>query len=387
MSSIAICLLSFCGLALLVHVITASWVGLRLRRAMVSSVEAGDWPAVSIIRPVAGLDAVETRTLESTFRLHAKNVEIIFCVARMDDPAVPFLQHLAANYPDRRARILIGDDLGFPNPKLNNIVKGWAAATNDWVIITDSNVLLPTDYVERLLGTWTDDIGLVCAPPIGDEPKGFWAEVECAFLNTYQGRWQYAADAAGFGFAQGKTMVWRRADLDAWGGISALGSEIAEDVVATKLVRSKGKRVCLSSVPFVQPIGRRTAAQVLRRQERWAQLRRLSFPHFFAPEILTGCVLPISAGAISLSLIGAPILLPVLGFVFCWLAAEAVLSWLAGWPLTWRSPIAWVVRDVCIPAIWARAWIARGYDWRGNSISIDATGQTQPRSPRAAFQS
>lgn len=380
-------LLSFSGLALFLHMATAAWVGLRLRRARTVSKDIGDWPAVSIIRPVAGLDPIERRTLESTFQLDTANAQIIFCVARQDDPAIPFLQYLLAQYPERDARILVGNDLGSPNPKLNNIVKGWAAVTSDWVIITDSNVLLPPDYVARVLGMWMDDAGLVCAPPIGSEPQGFWGEVECAFLNTYQGRWQYAADSTGFGFAQGKTMAWRRKDLDTWGGISALGSEIAEDAAATKLVRSKGKRVCLSTVPFVQPIGQRTARQVLGRQERWAQLRRLSFPQFFVPEILTGSALPILAGVIGLSLIDAPTVLPVVGVSLCWLGAEAALAWLAGWHLSWRSPVAWIVRDACIPAIWARAWIASGYDWRGNAISIGAAGQTAPTSSSAALQS
>ncbi len=386
MTSAAAFLVGFCGLALLVHVATATWVGVRLRRAKGNEAAPGDWPAVSLIRPVAGLDAIEQRTLESTFQLEARNAEIIFCVASPSDPVLPFLRLLLSRYPQRNARILVGNDLGSANPKLNNIVKGWAAATSDWIIIADSNVLLPPDYVARVLGTWTDDVALVCAPPIGDEPKGFWAEVECAFLNGYQGRWQYAADALGFGFAQGKTMAWRREDLDAWGGVSALGSEVAEDAAATKLVRSKGKRVRLSAVPFVQPIGHRTASQVLRRQERWAQLRRLSFPQFFVPEILTGAVVPLAAGVLGLSLIDAPLLLPIIGFICCWIGAEAAVCALAGWTLSWRSPVAWIVRDVCIPVIWMRAWLARGYEWRGNSISIDAARGASPDAAKAALQ-
>ena len=57
-------------------------------------------------------------------------------------------------------------------------------------------------------------------------PENFAAEIECAFLNTYQARWQYSAEALGFGFAQGKTMLWRRDILETGGGIEALGAEI-----------------------------------------------------------------------------------------------------------------------------------------------------------------
>ncbi len=158
--------------------------------------------------------------------------------------------------------------------------------------LADSNLLLPPDYVEQLLVAFYADAGLVCAPPIASAPRGFWAEVECGFLNTYQGRWQYAADALGFGFAQGKSMLWRRADLDRLGGIAALGSELAEDAAATKLVRAGGRKVRLAGPSFQQPIGERCAARVINRQTRWAQLRRMTFPRYFLPEILTGSLLP-----------------------------------------------------------------------------------------------
>ena len=159
--------------------------------------------------------------------------------------------------PDRPARLLIGDDRVSANPKLNNVVKGWKAARHDWVIIANSNVLMPPDYIQRLLARWRPNSGIVCSPPIGSQPESFAAEIECAFLNTYEARWQYAAEAAGFGFAQGKTMLWRRDILEAGGGIEALGAEIAEDAASTKLIHAQGLDAHLVDQPFQQPLGAR----------------------------------------------------------------------------------------------------------------------------------
>ena len=117
---------------------------------------------------------------------------------------------LLTRNPRIPARLLIGDDRVSANPKLNNVVKGWRAARHKWIIIADSNVLMPKDYIFRLLARWREDTGIVCSPPIGSDPKNFAAELECAFLNTFEARWQYAGERAGFGFAQGKTMFWRR---------------------------------------------------------------------------------------------------------------------------------------------------------------------------------
>ena len=87
------------------------------------------------------------------------------------------------------------------------------------------------------------------------------AHLECAFLNTYQARWQYAAESVGHGFAQGKTMLYRRDVIEAAGGIEALGAETAEDAASTKLIRRQGLHVYLVDRPFAQPIGPRACAR------------------------------------------------------------------------------------------------------------------------------
>ena len=90
-------------------------------------------------------------------------------------------------------------------------------------------------------------------------------------------------------------MLWRRDMLDEAGGIRALASELAEDAAATKVVRRAGLRVRLVDAPFEQPLGYRSAAEMWRRQVRWARLRRTSFKTYFMPEILAGGAWPLLA--------------------------------------------------------------------------------------------
>lgn len=207
MDTFALAAVAFSAASSLVHIAT---IGLALRRAgkpaTIRSVESAE-PRVTILRPVCGMDAFEAATLGSSFTLTYPNVEIIFCCARAQDPVVPLVQRLIAENPHVKARLLIGDDRSTPNPKLNNLVKGWEAAASPLVLMADSNVLMLPTYVEDMLCPLDETTGLVCSPPIGCSPTGLWAEVECAFLNTYQARWQLSADAIGFGFAQGKSML------------------------------------------------------------------------------------------------------------------------------------------------------------------------------------
>ncbi len=381
MTGITLAALIFCAFATLMHLITA---GLALWRSRVAHVRERRCPQpVTIIRPVCGLDHYDELTLRSTFRLDHPDVEIIFCCAREQDPAVPFIEALIAEHSSVPARLLIGDDKPTANPKLNNLMKGWRQARRDWVVLADSNVLMPPSYVDELFACFLPGTGLVCSPPVGSAPKGFWAEVECAFLNTYQARWQLAADTVGFGFAQGKSMLWRRDDLNAAGGITALGIEIAEDAAATKVVRERGLRVRLVDRPFEQPLGPRRVRQVWDRQVRWARLRRATFPIYYVPEILTGSLLPLLAGTYAATALEFDPAIAAAFLAIIWFGTEWILAWKTGWHVGLWSPAAWLVRDLLLPLLWIKGFAGSSFTWRGNDMSVAPQAPPAPR-PREA---
>jgi ceramide glucosyltransferase len=360
----------FVLLATSLHIASMLLALYRCRRPSARAAITG--PPISVLRPVRGLDPFDELTLRSGFELDYPDYELILCCADADDPAIGLIRRLISEHPHVPARLLVGRDDATSNPKLNNLIKGWRVARSDWVVMVDSNVLMPRYYLQQLLAGWRSDTGLLCAPPIGGMAQGFWAEVECAFLNSYQARWQYAADTVGLGFAQGKTMLWRRADLEQAGGIRALGAEIAEDAAATKVVRRAGKRVRLVDRAFAQPLGSRSVAQVWSRQARWAKLRRATFPACFLPEVLTGSLAPMlgvayAAACADLSVGGVLLALGVL-----WYGCEALLVQLAGWHLSRLSPLAWVVRDLMLPLVWTQAWLGNEFSWRGNEMSLES---------------
>jgi ceramide glucosyltransferase len=368
MSLAILALTLFAAITLALHLASVA-VAMRRCRPSTQMLEASpDSPPVSIVLPVCGLDNYLEDTLRSAFRLDHPRYELIICVARPEDPAVPVVQRLMSDHRWIDARLLIGDERISENPKLNNVFKGWREATHSFVSICDSNVLLPRDYIQRLLGQLDSRTGLVCSPPIGCRPEGFFAEVECAMLNNYQARWQYFADFIGFGFAQGKTLFWRKTDLEQAGGIRALGAESAEDAACTKIVRNLGLRVRLMQPPVRQPLGFRRAADVWKRQQRWARLRRASFPFWFSLEIFSGALAPLMALIVATMLAGLPILAPALAFLVLWYGAEWLLAAKAGWPASRRSVATYMLRDALLPALYVNAWLGRGFEWRGNDM-------------------
>ncbi len=335
-------------------------------------------PPITILRPACGIENHVEETLASAFAIQYPVFEIIFCVADETDPVIPLIRRLMDAHPDVPARLLTGDDHISINPKLNNTVKGWNAARYDWIVMADSNVLVPPDYLDQLLDRWKADTGLVCSPPVGTSPEGVGADLECAFLNTYEARWQLIADALGMGFAQGKTMFWRREYLDEAGGIEALAKEPAEDAASTKLIRNGGRNVRLVIHPFPQPLGERRVADVWNRQIRWARLRRSSFPAVFAPEAVSGGLLPL-AGTATLAAMGAIPVAGLVGLVVAWYGAEMLLAKRFGWPLSPRIVAFMLVRDVLLLPLWVAGWTGNRFVWRGNAMDIKTAEATPLR--------
>ena len=371
---------AFAAIAFFAHFATVWSASRRCRVPVLPLADYAGGQPVTIIRPVCGVDPTDEQTLRSTFELAYPSYEMLFCSASADDPACALVRSLIAEYPTARARLLIGDEHVSQNPKLNNVAKGWREASHEWIVIADSNVLMPPDYIGRLLAEWGPDTGLVSAPPIGWRPQGAWSELECAYLNTYQARWQFAADSLGAGFAQGKTMLWRRSDLEAAGGIWALASEPAEDAAATKVVRGLGLNVRLADGAFPQPLGARSAAQVWSRQLRWARLRRRTFPGFFTLEIASGLMAPLASLVLAAHVFDVEAMPLAAAYVAAWLSAEAWLAAAVEWPLTWRSPIMWLLREALLPLLWLRAWFGNTMSWRGNDMTVagEQSGLARP---------
>ena len=370
-----------CLLLILVNILSLAVATFRLRPVRGRLVRPAKAPPLSLVRPVCGLEAFSEETLASGFQLDYPQYELIFCVARGDDPVVPMVERLMAMHPGIPSQLLVGDVKVSGNPKLNNCVRGWEAARHDWVVLADSNVLMPPDYLQRLQAAWRPNTGLVCSTPAGSRPDGFWAEVECAFLNSLQARWQYTGEACGFGFAQGKSMLWKKPFLDARGGIRALAAEIAEDAAATKLVRAVGLHVHLVDAPFEQPLGPRDAREIVDRQFRWARLRRVTFPLFFTPEIFTGTAVPLATGAYAALAAGWNPLAAVIAVLVLWYGPELALARRMRWHVSWRSPFAFLTRDLVFPLIWAYAFVADDVVWRGNAMTIEVGRSPRELSP------
>lgn len=139
-------------------------------------------------------------------------------------------------------------------------------------------------------------------------------------------------------------------------------------------MREANLKVRLVDRPFEQLLGRRSMAQVWRRQLRWAQLRRQSFPFVFLWECLTTSATPLLSGLGVAILAGWPVGWTLLGIAAVWYGVEAALALAVGWPWSPVSFVAYIIRDGMALAIWPIALAKNRYIWRGNFV--DMSNQT-----------
>ncbi len=356
------------GVGAAVHLATILIVAVRLQRPG-RRLPLADTPPVTLLRPLRGLGHGLEAALESGFRLSYRNIETIFCVEDESDSVVPLVRKLIAGHPEAKARLLVGRDQIGNNPKINNIVKGWNAATSDWIIVTDGNTLLPTDYVEGLLACWDENTGVVSSAWVVVQPLSFAAEIECAFINTFLMRWAMAGASIGMSVVHGITMLWRRDILERLGGLAVLAADAGDELAAQKAVRRAGLKARLAG-QVQQAAGRRRFADVWGRQVRWARVVRIQARGLYRAEFFSAGFWPIMwVGLLTLTGALPGLAFPV--FVAFWYGIEAALTAFAGWPLSWRMPFAWVLRDTLLfPAVWIAGLFGDSIDWRGRKVAV-----------------
>jgi ceramide glucosyltransferase len=47
-----------------------------------------------------------------------------------------------------------------------------------------------------------------------------------------------------------------------------------------------------------------------------------------------------------------------------------MLAYSAGWHLSPRSPLIWILRDLLLPVLWVEGWLGSGFVWRGNEMPL-----------------
>ncbi len=329
---------------------------------------------VTILKPLCGHDSGLEENLRSFFLLEHPRFELIFSVADPTDPAVSLVKRLRGRYPLVRSKLIIGAESAGPNPKVNNLLRSYQEASFDQILISDSNVRVEPDYIQKVTAELTPEVGVVTAVVAGVEARGWGGRLEATYLNTFYARGMNLAFATGNPCVIGKSMLFRKSVAENFGGLRGLAGYLAEDYALGEEMRRMGLQVVLMRQPIRQYIGDYSFRTFWQRHIRWGRIRKAHAPWAF---ILEPVFMPLVASAIASTALASTFgFFPAfLGNLSVWMGCDLILMRKLGGRLETRSPVDWLAREAIALPLWLAAGSGNSVNWRGNRITLLSGGK------------
>ncbi|MGB2606486.1 MAG: bacteriohopanetetrol glucosamine biosynthesis glycosyltransferase HpnI [Candidatus Sulfotelmatobacter sp.] len=347
------------------------------RRQISCAPDDAHLPAVSVLKPVHGLEARLKENIESFFRQDYPDYEILFAADEADDQALDVVREVCARYPNIRSRVLV-TGTPWPNPVVYAFHCMAEAAAHDVLVTTDSDVEVGPRYLREIVPPLLDpEVGMVTCVYRGKNAAGFFSGLTAIGMSVEMTAGVLVANLLeGMKFGLGPTTVVRKDSLASIGGYTALQDYIAYDFAIGNLIAKAGYRVVLSGYVIDHVVNQKSFRRMWQNQLRWAQTTRYSRPkgHFGSGLIFAmpyGLLGFVAAAALGHWRLGALLLgVAVLN--------RLVEAWPVGWmvvrdPQIRRAPWLYPLRDLLGFAVWFASYLNLRYVWRDSRFELKGT--------------
>ena len=239
-------------------------------------------PPVSILKPIRGLDRETYENYASFCRQDYAEFEILFCVSDEAEPAVPVIEQLIRDFPERSIRLLIGAEPLGASDKVNKLCRMAREARHEILIVTDSDVRVGAGFLNAVVAPLRDRAvaGVTCLYR-GLTDGSFPTTWEALTNSTDFAPGVLVAWMLGGGkleFMLGAVMATKKTHLAEIGGFESLVDYFCDDYELGSRLASRGYRVELSRFPVDIVYPHESFQQAFRHQLRWNLSIRYSRP-------------------------------------------------------------------------------------------------------------
>lgn len=323
-------------------------------------------PPVSCLKPIRGLDVEAYENYASFCRQDYPDYEILFCVDE-DDPALPVLEKLMRDFPERRIRLLLGSGRSAINDKVARLVRLVNEAQHELLVITDGDIRVQPDYLRSVVAPFRDpQVGAATCLYVSTKETNLVQELQSiGMISDFFAGIMVAWQLDGIKFTFGQTIVTTRKRVEGYGGYQVIENRPADDVYAGRLVAEQGYEVKLLPHVVQSVADFQSLSELFYKRIRWMTVMRLMRPWGHLGLIFTWG-LPWSLVAIA-TRPSAGIALAYLGSYFVFRIA---ITWLIGvWGMKqtglWKKMALIPVWDAMAFVIWLISFGRRTIRWRG----------------------
>jgi len=398
-------ILAVAGMGYFVAALLAARRFLAARRAPLADFT----PGVSVLKSLKGLDP----SMMDAFRSHcqqnyAGEIELLFGVASLDDPAAAAVEQLKAEFPERHIRLIECPERLGTNGKVSTLVQLAAQASHPFLLVNDSDITVGPRYLEQVMACFAPvetfsgakarvdsaNVSYGLKPvPFSKASSDPIAAQEVGLVTTlYRGRAHDTLPSklealgiatsfqagvllskwieGGLHYGLGSTLAVRREALDKIGGFLPLVNHLADDYELGARVAQAGYSVALSAEVVETNIAPYGWRDFIDHQLRWQRAVRESRPWGYAGLIFTHGlgwallnVLGSGLSPLSLGLLGLSCLLRL---ALAMVMGGRVLGDRQVLPRLWLVPLC----DLIAMSVWVAGFAGNTIVWRGERFAL-----------------
>jgi len=326
---------------------------------------------ISILKPLSGIDLGLGSNLRTFFEQDYPAFEILFAVRNAGDGAAAIVRKLQSEYPSVPSRLIITGEPPYPNAKVFSLQHMTAAAANDLLVMSDSDIRVTADMLRTIAAEFQEKhIGLATCPYRAVPGLSAWSKLEATGMNTdFWGSALVARMIEGMEFAVGPTIAARKSVLTAIGGFARLKDYLAEDFVMGKFAAASGHGVILSSYVIEHHIGSSSLRENIAHRLRWARSTRRSRPAGYVGQIFT-MTLPLSLLLVAVRPAWWP--LAIVGVLARFASAYSVCAGVLRAKLNW---LLVPIEDVFAFVFWIAGFFGNTIKWRNRRYRLQRDGR------------
>jgi ceramide glucosyltransferase len=329
-------------------------------------------PPISILKPIRGLDREAYENFASICRQDYPEFEILFCATDREDTAVPVIEQIIRDFPQRPIRLLIGSEPLGVSDKVNKLSRMVREAAHEIILVSDSDVRLYPGFLRAIVAPFRNPrAGGVTCLYRGVTDGSFAANLEALGNST-----DFAAGVlvawlfGGVKFMLGAVMATTKGCLAEIGGFESMADHFSDDYELGSRISARGYRIELSPFPVSVVYPRQTLRDAFRQQVRWNLSIRYSRPWGHLGLIFTQ---GLAWFVVAMCLLNSWLAMAAYGAAYALLHTDVALSIGAremGDQLVRQKQWMLPFRDAFAFFAWVASFFPQRIHWRGQEFHV-----------------